>query len=433
MDSDSEDLAELLRIAADEGDFDVTENITPNTNISQTPANGSTSAASQSKTQTPAEKEPNKNGVKLAEEAFDSSDEEDLTNFFERKYTEYGRDINTMLKRTGAAQLDVAVGKEVDRSLRPSTSAFSSSLASTRSSSFASPAPTQPKTLFQPRPLQPAANDAGAGGQVFVDPIFGLRIVQPLISSTLLKERMIGRIPVEIRYLHNHLQNGDLSKDWCISGAIVSKSAVQTSSAGSQYIIWKLTDLKGEMKQVSLFLFKNAYKDLWKTAQGMVVAVLNPSVFSRKDANGESSLSIDSTQRVMLLGRSKDLGICRSKKKNGDPCSALVNVSVCDVCVYHVKQEYGKMSGRSDLQSSTSGRGLQSLRNKVLGKSEVFYGGKSFVAEVAKPNKRITAKDHERLRCLSQTTSSSPMAAHIMSNFTGFFCHFSRFSCAFAG
>lgn len=71
------------------------------------------------------------------------------------------------------------------------------------------------------------------------------------------------------------------------------------------------------------------------------------------------------------------------------------------------------MAGRSELQSATSGRGLQALRNKVLGKSEVFYGGKSFVAEPSKPSPKLKAQDQQRLMSLSDTFQSSPLAAAI--------------------
>lgn len=394
FDSDSDELAELLKAAADEGEIVLSENIPPNS------AN-ETESQSTSKNVDSTKKPNDKSSapIKLAEEAYDSSDEEDLQNFFERKYNEYGRDINTMLKKNDADRLDAIVGKEVNAKLRQSN--FTS-----RNSGVQKPV-NQP--YVTPKPVEKPEN-------IFTDPIFGLRLVQPLISSTALRERMIGRKPVEIRYLQNHLQSADLSQDWCISGVIASKGPVQTSNAGSQYVIWRLTDLKGEIKTVSLFLFKSAYKELWKTAQGMIIAILNPSVFSRKDNNGESSLSIDSSQRVMILGRSKDYGICKSKKKNGEPCTAIVNLGVCEFCVYHVKQEYGKMSGRSELQSATSGRGLQTLRNKVLGKSEVFYGGKSFMAEAAKPSQKLKAKDQQRLASLSDTFQSSPMAAAIIGN-----------------
>lgn len=399
MDSDSDDLNDFLRIAAEEGELQLSEN--------RTPANNTPSACALPNAISA--KKGDDKPIKLAEEAYDSSDEEDCQSFLDRKYSEYGRDINTMLKRKDAARHDVIVGNEVDRSIRNSrlTVTNTPSGAVTTSKSMPEIVPR----LQTSQPAIRASTSEIKAENVYTDPIFGLRIVQPLISSTMMKERMVGRKPVEIRYLPNHLQVADLSQDWCISGVIVNKGAIQTSTKGAQYVIWKLSDLKGEMKLVSLFLFKSAYKELWKTQIGMVIAVLNPSVFSRKDTNGESSLSIDSTQRVMILGRSKDYGICKSKKKNGEPCTAIVNLNVCEFCVYHVKQEYGKLSTRSELQSATSGRGLQALRNKVLGKSEVFYGGKSFMAE-AKPTKKTSAKDQQRLNSLSDTYQS-PLAAAV--------------------
>lgn len=387
-DSDFDELAQLLQVAAEEGELNFGANDAPDITQQQ-------NTLPNDVLNTPSQSNAKKTEVKLAEEAYDSSDEEDLQVFFERKYNEYGRDINTMLKRKDADRVDSIIGKEVSKSLTTTT---------TRP--LAVSVNAQPKTLV-------TRAEEKATDNVYTDPIFGLRLVQPLISSTILRERMIGRQAIEIRYLQNHLQNGDLSKDWCISGVIVSKGPVQTSNAGSQYVIWRLSDLKGDIKTVSLFLFKSAYKELWKTAQGMIIAVLNPSVFSRRDNNGESSLSIDSAQRVMILGRSKDFGICKSKKKNGEPCTAVVNFASCEFCVYHVKQEYGKMSGRSELQSATSGRGLQALKNKVLGKSEVFYGGKSFMAEPAKPSPKLKAKDQQRLMSLSESFNSTPLAAAI--------------------
>ncbi|XP_055309526.1 protein MCM10 homolog [Sitodiplosis mosellana] len=366
-----DELADLLQDAADEGEITLNDTTVP--------------------------KIPINSDIAAVRDVYDSSDEEDLQNFFERKYNEYGRDINHLLKRKDADHVDAVIGNEVSKNLRLSDIKFGLSASQ--------------KSVDMPVSVATCKTTADRSENVYIDPIFGLRLVQPLISSTALRERMLGRTNVEIRSLQHHLQNSDLSKDWCISGVIVSKGPVQKSNAGSHYIIWRLSDLKGDMKTVSLFLFKSAYKELWKTGLGMIVAVLNPSVFSRKDNNGESSLSIDSAQRVMILGRSKDYGICKSKKKNGEPCTAVVNLGICEFCVYHVKQEYGKMSGRSELQSSTSGRGLNSLRNKILGKSEVFYGGKSFMAEPSKPSQKLKAKDQQRLMSLSNTSTACPLGA----------------------
>lgn len=140
----------------------------------------------------------------------------------------------------------------------------------------------------------------------------------------------------------------------------------------------------------------------------MVLAILNPGVLeSKQDKSDEACLSVDNPQKFMILGQSKDLGTCRTRKKNGDMCQSIVNLGVCEHCVYHVKQEYSKMSGRSELQSATAGRGLDALRNKVLGKSEVFYGGQSYLAVPAKKNPKLLAKDQKRLQMLSEQEHSA--------------------------
>lgn len=152
----------------------------------------------------------------------------------------------------------------------------------------------------------------------------------------------------------------------------------------------------------------NHFDHFHRFVLGMVIAVLNPGVLdSKQDKTDEACLSVDNPQKFMVLGQSKDLGTCRSRKKNGDMCHAIVNLGACEHCVYHVKQEYSKMSTRSELQSATSGRGLDALRNKVLGKSEVFYGGQSFLAVPAKKNPKQIAKDNRRLEMLREQNQSA--------------------------
>lgn len=400
MDSDTDELSELLLLAAEQGELSLLENVVPNQSATSQEANGTTksSVSVVSSGKIVVEKP-----FRPIEDGMDSSDEEDLQNFFDRKYNEYGRDINSMLKKKEEARKDTVIGREVANSLRSNSSTKNTT---TKSQSIA----PRPSTITTSRPLWSQPPPKLEDVNIYTDPIFGIRIVQPLISSAVMKERMVGRIAVDVRNLQNHLENNDLSQDWCVAGVIVGKSAVQTSQKGAQYIIWKLSDLKGDIKTASLFLFKSAYKELWKTAQGMVIGVLNPSVFPRKDGkSSEPALTIDNNLNVMVLGKSKDYGTCKSRKKNGEMCTVIVNLNVCEYCVYHVKQEYGKLSGRSELQSATSGRGLQALRNKVLGKSEVFYGGKSFVAEVAMKNKKVTAKDQKRLMSLSEVYRSTAL------------------------
>lgn len=119
----------------------------------------------------------------------------------------------------------------------------------------------------------------------------------------------------------------------------------------------------------------------------------------------------------MVIGQSKDLGTCKSVKKNGEKCTVFVNLSRCEFCVYHLKQEYKNCSRRSELQSNFAGRGLAALRNKVLGKNEVFYAGRSYTAIPTKSSKKLTLKDENRLKALSGSmfpmTSGAGISRHL--------------------
>lgn len=321
--------------------------------------------------------------LKSNEPELDSSDDEEVKNFLERKYNEYGSDINKKLKQQRESAHESKVAREVDQSLRAGVKLVDST-AQPEALRLKNPHnPIQRKALasnsFQ-RPPQAAAAAATSGqslqkttiSAIYTDPVFGLRMINPLVSSTLLQERMDGRKSVPFSGLAFHIERGDLSKDWVIAGALVSKQPVRNTKKGDPYSTWRLSDLRGEMKTASIFLFKEAHKTLWKTAEGMCLAVLNPTIFEKRaGSNDVACLSIDTSQKVMILGQSKDLGTCRATKKNGDKCTSLVNLTDCDYCVFHVKQEFGKMSRRSELQSATTGRGLNELRNKVLG--ELIY------------------------------------------------------------
>lgn len=331
----------------------------------------------------------------LLSSELDSSDDEDAANFLERKYNEYGRDIQSILKQKSIEKKDQQISKTVEKCLNEAKESWTQS--------------SKPHKFPDYKPQQPSSIVPLSIG-IYTDPVFGIRIVHPLISSSVLLERMAERTAVSLANLQKHLAQSDMSKDWAIAGVILSKSPMQTSKKGVQYAIWKLSDLRGEIQKFTLFLFKTACKDLWKTAVGMVVAILNPRVMENnnsKDKTEIACLSVDTSQKFLILGQSKDLGSCKSCKKNGELCNAIVNLHTCEYCVFHVKKEYANMSGRSELQSATSGRGLQNLRNKVLGKSEVFYGGQSFMAIPAKKNPKMVAKDQNRLMKLSEYYQST--------------------------
>ncbi|XP_053691876.1 protein MCM10 homolog [Sabethes cyaneus] len=338
----------------------------------------------------------------------DSSDDEDVRNFLARKYDEYGQGINALLKQKEEQKIDFEVSNFVNRAIKKADEDVA------RIPQKAEPVKKHSLTQdIRPffgaakvdNPVQASKNTIPDifKSSVYTDPVFGIRIVHPLVSSTVLQERMQGRKAVPMVRLKYHIENGNLKEDWALAGVVLSKSPTKTTAKGGQFAIWKLSDLHGEIKVISLFLFSQAYKDLWKTAEGMVICILNPGVLERNDdKNSVATLSIDKSSKVMILGQSKDMGTCRSKKKNGEKCTAFVNLSECEYCVYHVKQEYNKACNRGGLISSTAGRGLNELRNKVLGKNEVFYGGQSFTAVKATKNPKQVQKDKDRLMTLSE-------------------------------
>lgn len=299
----------------------------------------------------------------------DSSDDEDNRDFENKKYNESGRDIKHLLN----------LNKPENKT---------EFLPSNKTSS-----------LWK---LTPAATSAPKV-QANWDSVFGIRVVNPLISTKILEDRMVGREFIPMLRIKSFVRNVPKDKDWVIAGVIVHKSGPKTSQKGKDFCIWTLSDLKSDLKTISLFLFGGAFRELWKTVVGTAIGVLNPSVMDVKEGSkDEACLNVMNHQRVMVIGQSKDLGTCKSIKKSGERCTAFVNKSLCEFCLYHIKQEYQKVSSkRSDLQANFSGGGLTALRNKVLGKDQVFYAGKLYTSIPAKKSKKQTERDEGRLRALA--------------------------------
>lgn len=324
----------------------------------------------------------------------DSSDDEDA-----RKYggatDGFGSNVKRMLKTA-----------EEEKRSGPRLSDFKDF--NTRMPSWKSPASSGASSKSSL--CLPAKNKTGPM-DVYTDSSIGMRIINPVVSSTVIKERLVGRKVISMNQAKQFTSEGKITDDWVIFGAIVYKAPPKTSAKGNTYSIIKLSDLRGpgNPKTVSLFLFSSAFKNHGKDSLGTVLGILNPGVMDNSRSHGdEACLSVDNSDRVMVLGTSKDFGFCKSKKKNGENCTSVVNLALCEYCVYHVKQEYQKCSRRSDIQSSFNGPGLANLRNKVLGKNEVFYGGQSFSAVPARKSKKLTEKDQSRLMALSGLATISP-------------------------
>ncbi|XP_011252096.2 protein MCM10 homolog [Camponotus floridanus] len=326
----------------------------------------------------------------LYDDKLDSSDDEDRRYFEEQKYSNYGREIKQLLKEDSFLKTE-----QPEQKLQHKNNIFNNS---------------KNKTFDFNNTIK-GSNNNSIIKDVYSDPFFGIRIISPLISSTELKERMKDKIVVTISRVKNHINSDNIHNDWVIAGVLINKSATKTSQKGSSYCIWKISDLSDDLKTVSIFLFSNAYKQLWKTITGSVIGILNPNILESKDNIDQATLSIDNPQKLMIFGRSKDMGKCKSIKKNGDPCTAIVNTSRCEYCVYHVKQEYKKCTRRADLQSSNNAYGFtgDALKrmNKQIDTRKPYNGLAPFVPVLAKRNEKLYEKDRARLELLSETNSGN--------------------------
>nr|XP_061809538.1 protein MCM10 homolog [Nerophis lumbriciformis] len=257
--------------------------------------------------------------------------------------------------------------------------------------------PRRPSTTFHSRPCP--TSSAGPPKvdslpkDVAMEKYSGLRLRKPRVSSSDMDRKMADRRLIRLSQVPERLQREKLEdSDWVTFGVLVSKATPQSSSSGKTFSIWKLNDLHNLDVFVSLLLFGDVHKEHWKTEAGTVIGLLNPNSMKQKDGYDGVSLTVDHPQKVLLLGEAQDYGTCKAMKKNGDPCSQLVNLYECQYCQYHVKAQYKKMSSkRSELQSAFSGKAPNkmkgvSLRERIC-QDGFHYGGVSSAACAASLSK----------------------------------------------
>lgn len=328
-----------------------------------------------------------------------------------------------------SAELDVPALPRAKRVARmPKTSAESSSRTSTPSqplqviSNFLEPKSSSSRPKSAPSPQTVPGNkpsgmnrnqSAGTPGnsekrapqvpQVSVEAFSGLRLRRPRVSSTEMDRKMTGRKLIRLSQIKEKIATENLEEtDWVTFGVILRKVTPQSTNSGKTFSIWKLNDLCDLTRCVSLFLFGEVHKDLWKTEQGTVIGLLNANPMKPKEGSEEVCLSIDHPQKVLIMGEAMDLGTCKAKKKNGEPCTQIVNLHDCEYCQYHIQAQYKKLSAkRSDLQSTFSGgripkkfRKGTSLKERLC-QDGFYYGGvssesfaASMVAAIA-PKKKV--------------------------------------------
>ena len=117
-----------------------------------------------------------------------------------------------------------------------------------------------------------------------------------------------------------------------------SKEAFESEqNVNGKYMALTLTDLKWT---IDLYLFTTAYTRFRKLTPGTVVALLNPDIMppppDRADT-GRFSLKLGSNDDTILeIGTSRDLGWCKSRRKDGKQCPSWVDKRHTEFCEFHV-------------------------------------------------------------------------------------------------
>lgn len=63
----------------------------------------------------------------------------------------------------------------------------------------------------------------------------------------------------------------------------MTRTSLTSSLQGKTFSIWKLNDLHNLEVSVSLLLFNDVHRELWKTEAGTVIGILNPNPMKQKD------------------------------------------------------------------------------------------------------------------------------------------------------
>ncbi|KAI9815311.1 MAG: hypothetical protein M1827_002791 [Pycnora praestabilis] len=162
----------------------------------------------------------------------------------------------------------------------------------------------------------------------------------------------------------------DIEEDFVLFGIIASKSSPlshkedrKTTAAGQntengrgKYMVLTLTDLKWEL---DLFLFGTGFDRWWKLTPGTVIAILNPAIMppvpSKRDT-GKFSLTLSSSDDTVLeVGTARDLGFCKTVKRDGKECNQWIDGRHTEFCAFHVDVQLKKVTaGRMEVNTITA-------------------------------------------------------------------------------
>lgn len=210
------------------------------------------------------------------------------------------------------------------------------------------------------------------------EPYSTTHLSKRVIPHSVLTRNLAGKKTYVIKDLLKHVKAPDfelpeVEQDIVVFGILASKSdprthkntnnnlreKAQADPTKGKYMVLQLVDLQWELE---LFLFNTGFDRYWKLVPGTLLAILNPNIMppppGRTDT-GRFSLVINSGQDTILeIGTARDLGFCKSVKKDGALCNSWVNRKRTEFCEFHMNLGLAKhRQARQDVNAFNTGLG----------------------------------------------------------------------------
>ncbi|KAI9463471.1 hypothetical protein HD554DRAFT_1315864 [Boletus coccyginus] len=133
----------------------------------------------------------------------------------------------------------------------------------------------------------------------------------------------------------------------------------------------KMTAENGTVKKIYQGGSKGAFEAMSKLKEGDVVALLNPKVLKPHQRNDKTphpvnnilAVTPESATSMAIIGRARDLGMCKVSKRDGKPCGSWTDKRVSDVCEWHLTNAVQRQrAGRAEFTAGTSGMTTSTTR-----------------------------------------------------------------------
>ncbi|KAI1268005.1 hypothetical protein F5Y18DRAFT_442403 [Xylariaceae sp. FL1019] len=211
-----------------------------------------------------------------------------------------------------------------------------------------------------------------------IEPYSATQLSKRIIPHTTLTREISDKKAYMIKDLLKHVkapdfQLPDVEQDVVVFGILASKSEPRAhQNTGNhikekkthdptrgKYMILTLVDLTWE---IQLFLFNSGFERYWKLTPGTLIAILNPTIMppppNRTDTGAFSLVINSDDDSILEVGTARDLGFCKSVKKDGEQCGKWVNRKRTEFCQFHMNLALDKKRlARQDVNAFNLGLG----------------------------------------------------------------------------